>query len=344
MSASPRSPRQRAGFDARRTPAWLAPAPPSVAVEIASRRVTVAALAAAGGRLALAGHASEMLPAGTVTPALSGSNIVEPDTVTRALRRAFERAGLGTPRRAALVVPDTIARVSLLHFDHVPPRAAELDQLVRWQLRKSTPFALEEATVEHVVANATESGATLAAIVARRDVVAQYEAVVDAAGVHAGIVDLASFNVMNAVFGAGAAPAGDWLLVCLAHEGTTIAILRGTDLMSYRHRATVDQEPLSALVHQTAMYHEDRLGGSSFEKIYVAGAALTGGDTDRLRRELHDLVGVAAEPVNIGPALGVDQSAAGVEMLDALAAPVGVLIRERGARRPGRAGGPEQAA
>jgi Tfp pilus assembly PilM family ATPase len=59
----------------------------------------------------------------------------------------------------------------------------------------------------------------IAATVARRDVVAQYEAVATGAGLHAGIVDLASFNVMNAVIGAGAAPAADWLLVTLAARG-----------------------------------------------------------------------------------------------------------------------------
>ena len=345
MSASPRSPRQRTGTDLRRMPAWLAPAPPPVAIEIACQRVTVAGITATGGRLRLSAHASEGLPAGAVTPGLSGPNVGQPAVVTTALRRAFERAGLGAPRRAALVVPDAIARVSLLHFDHVPPRPADLDQLVRWQIRKSTPFPLEEAAVQHLVAHAREGGATLAAVVARRDVIAQYEAVADAAGVHAGIVDLASFNVMNAVFAGGAAPAGDWLLVCLAHEGTTIAILRGADLMFYRHRAAVDQEPLSALVHQTAMYHEDRLGGSTFARIALAGAALAADDVNRLQRELRELLGIAAEPVDIRHAVELsDRVALGPDALDALAAPVGVLVREHGARHDDRRTGPGRAA
>jgi Tfp pilus assembly PilM family ATPase len=311
------------------TPSFLAPAPPSIAIEIASRRVTVAEVRTSGGQTAVSAHASESLPGDAVTPALSGTNISNPAGVADALRRAFERAGLGSPRRAALIVPDTIARVSLLPFEQPPARPAELDQLIRWQLRKSTPFPLEEARVEHVLANTQDRGATFAAIVARQDVLAQYEAVTAAAGVHAGIVDLASFNVMNAVMASGGVPAGDWLLVCLPPEGTTIAILRGTSLLFYRHRTTIDEEPLSALVHQTAMYHEDRLGGTTFERVLVSGAALAG-EGDRIRREIGERLGVAVEPVDVRSAAPArERLSIGPDMLDALAGPVGVLMRER---------------
>ena len=100
--------------------------------------------------------------------------------------------------------------------------------------------------------------------------------------------------------------------------------------MFYRHRPTVDAEPLSALVHQTAMYHEDRLGGSQFARVWVSGAALAPGGVDRARREITDLLGVPVEAVDIRPAANLrDQVGASQELLDALAAPVGVLLRER---------------
>jgi Tfp pilus assembly PilM family ATPase len=324
---------------------WLAPTPPTVAIEIASRRVTVVELASLRARPMVAGHASETLPAGAVTPALTGPNVADPPLVGEAVRRALERAGVAATRRAALIVPDSVARVSLIHFDQVPARPAELDQLIRWHLRKATPFPLDDTTVEHVLASANGGGATYAAIVARRDVLAQYEAVASAAGVHAGVVDLASFNVMNALMASDAAPAGDgpaasasppaapradWLLVCLAHEGTSIAILRGHDLLFYRHRAAIDEEPLSALVHQTAMYHEDRLGGRSFARVWISGAALAGVDAERTRREIGERLGLAAETVDVRSSVELrDRIGAGAEVLDTLAAPVGVLVRER---------------
>mgnify|MGYP001792532224 CR=1 FL=1 len=74
-----------------------------------------------------------------------------------------------------------------------------------------------------------DTGTTLAAVVARLDVLAQYEAATTAAGIHAGLVDLASFNIMNGVMASGLSTTSDWLLVCLAHEGTAIASRRHLD-------------------------------------------------------------------------------------------------------------------
>jgi Tfp pilus assembly PilM family ATPase len=302
----------------------FAPQPPPLAIEITSRRITVVSLGRSSGGAAVTAHATEPLPEGLVTPALTGVNVTDGAAVTAVLRRALERAGLRSARRAALIVPDSVARVSLLTFEQLPASAAELDQLVRWQLRKAMPFSLDEAQVSHLPAHTGSSGTTLAAIVARKDVVAQYEAVIDAAGIHAGLVDLASFNVMNAVMAAGAAATSDWLVVCLAPEGTTLAILRGSQLMFYRHRPTIDAEPLSALVHQTAMYHEDRLGGGRFAHVWLSGSA-----SDAVRREISERLGVAIQAVDIRPAASVADRVSDAATLDTLAAGVGVLLRDR---------------
>ena len=310
-----------------RATSWLASSPPNVAIEIASHRVTVAALSVAGGTALITHQASETLPEGAVIPAASGVNIADAPQVAESLQRALDRAGLGSVRRASLVVPDSIARVSLLLLEQVPARPADLDLLIRLQLSKATPFPMAEAQVSHFTANTDGTITTIAAVVARRDVVAQYEAVAQAAGVHAGVVDLASLNVMNGVIGAGGAADGDWLLVHLASESTTLAILRGEQLMFYRHRAAVDEEPLRALVHQTAMYHEDRLGGSRFARVWLCGI---GSGAEEARRQISGRLGVPVQSVDIRPAVGgADRMTASPEALDALAAPVGILIRER---------------
>jgi hypothetical protein len=160
-------------------------------------------------------------------------------------------------------------------------------------------------------------------------VIAEYEAVAAAAGVHAGIVDLASLNIMNAVIGAGAASASDWLLVSMAPEATTLTIGRGQDLMFYRHRAVGGDESLSVLVHQTAMYHEDRLGGSRFARVWLCGGG-TGREADQAKVEIQKHLGVPVESVDVRPAAELaGRITASTDVLDALAAPVGVLVRDR---------------
>src|SRR5262249_42876755 len=129
----------------------------------------------------------------------------------------------------------------------------------------------------------------------------------------------------NTVMGAGAAPTADWLFVHLAAEATTLAILRGRDLLFYRHRLS-DEEPLSALVHQTAMYHEDRLGGGAFSRLLISG----GGADVRGLAEVTTRLGAQATIVDVRGAAAIpDRIDASPELLDTLAAPVGILLRDR---------------
>ena len=279
--------------------------------------------------MSVVGYASEAIPDAALVPAATGTNVPNAPIVVEALKKALERAGVRSARRAALIVPDSVARVSLLPFEQLPGKASDLEQLIRWQLKKSTPYPIEEAQVTWTPAHSSGSTTVLGAVVARRDVIAEYEAVAGAAGVYAGLVDLASLNVMNAVIGAGAASTSDWLLVSMAPEATTLAIGRGTDLMFYRHRATAGEEPLNALVHQTAMYHEDRLGGTKFARVWLCGGGL-GRDAELARAEIQKRLGVPVEAVDVRAAAELaGRISASTDVLDALAAPVGVLLRDR---------------
>ena len=50
-------------------------------------------------------------------------------------------------------------------------------------------------------------------VLARRDIVREYEAVCEEAGMHAGLVDLATFSVVNLCLAGPTSTAGDWLVV-----------------------------------------------------------------------------------------------------------------------------------
>ena len=117
---------------------------PSVAVELAATRVSAAAIEFRAGKPVVSAHASEPLPEGVLVPSLTTPNVHDRAALIGALGRVFDRMG-GRPRRVGLIVPDPIAKVSLVRFQQVPPRRPDLDQLVRWQVRKTAPFAIEDA-------------------------------------------------------------------------------------------------------------------------------------------------------------------------------------------------------
>ncbi|OFW09725.1 MAG: hypothetical protein A3H96_01285 [Acidobacteria bacterium RIFCSPLOWO2_02_FULL_67_36] len=252
------------------------------------------------------------------------------------------------PRRCALVVPDLVAKVSLLRFEKIPPKLQDLDQLIRWQMRKAVPFKIEEAQVGWVPGIVPpDGGREFVVTAARRDIIESYERACEAAGAQAGIVDIASLNLINSVLAApGAAPAGDasrasgasgvtptndWLLVHVGPGYGTLAVVRGRELIFFRNRSTTADDDLADLVHQTTMYHEDRLGGGRLARVVLAGASSRGAEgAERLRRDLEERIGGPVETLDFRAAAALrDRIAAGPGLIDSLAPAVGVLLRER---------------
>jgi type IV pilus assembly protein PilM len=312
------------------TPLREGTAPP-VAVEIAAGRVAAASLERRGGQPVVAQHAIEVLPNGVLVPSLTAANTHDRAAVMTALNRALEK--VGRPRRIGLVVPDAIARVSLVRFEQVPTRQTDLDQLVRWQVRKSAPFPIEEAQVSYVPALGHADGQEFLVSLARRDVIHEYEALCAEAGAHAGLVDLATFNVVNVLLAGSAPPANDWLLVNVAADSTSIALLRGPHVIFFRNRANDTEGTLADLVHQTAMYYEDRLQGAGFSRVVLSGAAGGSsrlGDVEQVRHSLEDRLSARVETVDPRAAASLtDRIAAAPALLDSLAPLVGLLLRDR---------------
>ena len=314
-------------------PRWLSSRPPSAALEIDARRVTAAIVSKQGGSHVLSSYASEPLPAGAVEPALNAVNVHDAGALTTTIRAVLERVA-PRPRRIALVLPDTVAKFSLLRFEKIPAKVQDLDQLIRWQIRKAAPFKIEDAQLAWIPGIALPGGGREYFVtVARRDVIESYEHACVAAGAHPGIVDLASVNLVNAVLAAhgGETAASDWLLVHVAHDYSTVAVVRGHDVIFFRTRPAERNEDLADLVHQTAMYHEDRLGGGGFSRVVLAGASSRGVEAaERVRRDVELRVGSPVEALDFRGAVALrDRIVAGPELLDALAPAIGVILREQ---------------
>jgi Tfp pilus assembly PilM family ATPase len=179
-----------------------------------------------------------------------------------------------------------------------------------------------------------EDGREFIVTLAKRSVVQEYEQLCAEAGAHAGLVDLATLNVINAVLAGRGAPSGDWLLVNIAADYTSIALLRGPNLIFFRNRAADTDGTLADLVHQSAMYYEDRLQGAGFSRVILCGAAAAGahqtGNIEQLRRSLEDRLRTPVESVDPRTAAALtDRITAAPALLDGLTPLVGLLLRDR---------------
>ena len=290
---------------------FFRPSPPDVAIEIDATHVGAARMTWRGTTGTVANHVAEPLPSGAVAPSLASVNITDASVVGRVIAQALSRLG-GRASRVALVIPDTTAKVSLIRFEKVTATTADLAELVRWQVRKSAPFPIEQAVVSFTPgAKPAEGGQEYLVTVARADIIQQYEDACARAGVHAGLIDIATSSIVNGVLAGGSAPTGDWLLVHATEAYTTLAVIRAGDVIFFRNRERDSEGTLADVVHQTAMYYEDRLQGAGFTRVMLAGGAVQG--VDAIRQSLEQRLDVRIESVP----------------QPELAALTGMLVRER---------------
>lgn len=304
---------------------------PDVAVEIDRTHVAAARVSMRGGQAVITAHAAEPLPAGMVVPGLMALNIPDVPALAQVIRGAVSQLGGGKPAGVALVVPDTVAKVSLLRLENVPSKAADLQEIVKWQVKKTAPFAMEQAVVSIAPGALSAEGASEFVVsIARADVIHQYEQACVMAGLHAGLVDLATFSVINSILAGASSPSGDWLLVHVTDTYLTLAVMRDRAMLFFRNRGEEGEGTLADLIHQTAMYYEDRLHGTGFARVVIAGAARLPSGAESVRRDLEQRLKIGVESVDPRTAAALqDRIGASPELLDVLAPLVGMLMRER---------------
>ena len=310
----------------------------SVGLSIAADGVTGIALAWSKATPRLLSQVFEPLPKGAVVPAATATNISDTDAVTRAVRTVLDQLPR-RPTRIGLVVPDTVAKVSFVEFEKVPRRVADLEELIRWQIQKAVPFRTEDAQLAWTAGVTRPDGRRQFIVtVSRRDIIQEYEQVCVDAGTHAGLIDLASFTLVDAALAMSPPSVADWLLVHTTNGSSTLAVVRGNDPIFFWNRPTVTDKDLADLVHQTAMYYEDRLDGKGLSRTVLVAASppvaapcigdSTAGRTrDDVMRILVDRLDTPVESLateRVTASVGVSAAA-----LDLIAAPIGLLMRNQ---------------
>lgn len=205
---------------------WLEAMPhPGLVCEIASDRVAAAAWS--GSRLSARGYAVEPLPAGAVLASAIETNITA--ELAPAVRAAFARVAERVATRgqaAALLVPDPVVRVFLLQFETFPSRQDEAVPLLRWRLKKSLPFDVDDAVVSY---RRLPGDGTVMAAIAQRSVIRQYEEVAEAAGIVPGVVLSASLAALSLLD-----PAKVTLMVRLGGTSLTSVVAHLDTIRMYR--------------------------------------------------------------------------------------------------------------
>jgi type IV pilus assembly protein PilM len=121
----------------------------------------------------------------TASPSLP--NLVRPQLYRDALLKVAANNGA---RRltAALVIPDYAVRMAILDFEEFPTREEDRLSLLRFRLRKTVPFHIEEARVAYSFQDSRPGHVEILAVVIANPILQEYESIFVEAGHRVGLV------------------------------------------------------------------------------------------------------------------------------------------------------------
>jgi len=240
----------------RRVAHWLdAPPHPLVVCEIAPGHVAAARWARA--TWALEAFAIERLSPGAVVPTAVETNLLNAAEVRAAVGKVFERLHV-KGQEAALLIPDPVVRVFVLHFDVFPRSQAEALPLLRWRLKKSVPFEAEETLISFMRQAPREEGVDIVTGLARLRIVREYEQLVESIGVAPGVVMSSSLAAVPLLDDQRPS-----LLARVSGTSLTTAIVREGVLCGYRctelpiDASQVSPQMLLDEIYPLAAYYQD---------------------------------------------------------------------------------------
>jgi len=210
-----------------------------------------------------------MFDAGPVRPS---------DELKDRLRELFEKSGT-KPGRVSLVLPDNLAKITLLPLPERPASRKQLDQLVRAQMRRSVPFRIEQARVSYQVLPGESTGILVLVVIIRAALVDRYERALDSFGAKVGLIDLCTTNLINRCRDGirEASGSGDAAVLNCARGYFSLAIVRDSRLIFFRCKsyAVGNGDPggpngaLGREIGGSISYYKEKLSGQGVRTFFV---------------------------------------------------------------------------
>lgn len=218
-------------------------------------------------RLAMLGSwrlAGDTFGAGTLTPSLD-----DPQSLTDAIGRMKLEAG--RLERVSLLLPDCWFRISIVEAGTLPRNRADADEVMRWTLKRTTPFnPAELRTAWMQLPTRTVNGTRVLVVSALEKSLAAIEATFRAAGIAVGSIESAGLNVWNAIV-TTEAPADGRVLVYLRDGDFTTALFRGSEPVFIRSRSLVGERKIEQEIRLSASFLQKTLESTPVGRCYVVG-------------------------------------------------------------------------
>lgn len=200
---------------------------------------------------------------GTVEASAVKENVHRPEEFQQAVEATLMDLGAAKRPDIALILPDDSSRLTVLELDKLPGDAKERMTLIRWRLKKTVPFDIERARISYQAQTGGEGVSVLVAA-SPPEVVQQYEAPFQNAGLLPGYVSLSTASALNLTPVGGmtalAKMAGRTLTVVALDEGA-VRMIRHIDLAAHPPEAVRARlQDMVSDLFPTFVFVQDNLG------------------------------------------------------------------------------------
>jgi type IV pilus assembly protein PilM len=203
-----------------------------------------------------------------------------------------------------MILPDTVIRVFVQHFEEFPRSAAEAEPMLRWKLKKSVPFEADETLISYMRQAPRESGIDVVTALARLRIIREYESLVEGIGLRPGVVMSSSLAAVSLL-----EDEKPTLLARVSGSALTTAIVRRGVLCGYRctelpaQGADLTPQMLLEEVFPVAAYYQDTWQ-ETIQSVRVAGfgtrlAEFVRALEDEFRCDVRSLLHAAASDARI---------------------------------------------
>ncbi len=238
---------------------WITEPPPEHLLELSEQGVAV------GSTRNPSQRKLEALDEKSLTPSPSTPNVVRPQAFRDALSRYLAQSP-GRGNATALVIPDYAVRMAVLDFEAFPSGEAERLALLRFRLRKSVPFHIEEANLAYSIQVQEAKRIEVLAVAIARPILSEYEVLLTDVGLRVGLVmpscvaALPLYPKLEIGLTLVAKMAGTIASVLLLQR-QRVRLARCLDLVAGDVGVErVSEESVLDLIQQTVAFAEDQIG------------------------------------------------------------------------------------
>jgi type IV pilus assembly protein PilM len=182
-----------------------------------------------------------------------------------------------------LILPEFCARTAVIDFDEFPADPKEQLSLVRFRMKRSVPFDIENAAVSYWPQPAGGKKFDVVVAVSPLEIIARYEAPFRAAGINPGLVTTSALAVLQLVEEPGIAVIAKLngnVLSMLVTAGGAVKLVRSLELPSR------SLEDIASDLYPTFVFVEDNLAAPAQKLLLCGFGDLTMSAQERFRDEL----------------------------------------------------------